>query len=119
MRDRTILIIIILVLAAYFFYTKNKTTGNKNYEIPPEYKGSEGLNYIRKHYASELAQVRSLCINQFKGDWVDTSNDIGCYNMQGFSSSYCNMDIIKNLENLCKSIGGNPTCSSTQTSCTA
>jgi len=117
MRDITILIIIIIILALYFLYFKNNTENNQSYTVPPEYRGSEGLDYIREHYASELAQARSLCINQFKGDWIDTSNDLGCYNMQGFSSSYCNMDIINNLVNLCKSIGGNPSCSSTQASC--
>jgi len=119
MRDRTILIIIIIVLAAYFFYTRNKVSSNQNYTVPSEYKGSEGLNYLRENYASELSQARSLCINQFKGNWVDSSNNIGCYDMQGFSSYYCDIDVLKNLVNLCESIGGNPTCSSTQASCTA
>jgi hypothetical protein len=119
MRDRTILIIIIIVLAAYFLYVnRNKTSGNQTYTIPPEYKGTEGLDYIRKNYTTELAQARNLCISQFKGDWADSSNTIGCYNMQGFSTSYCNMDIIQNIVKLCNSIGGNPICSSTQASCT-
>jgi len=118
MRDRTIFIIIIIVLAAYFFYTEDKVSDKQDYTVPPEYKGSEGLDYIRKTYASELSQARGLCINQFKGNWVDTSNNLGCYDMQDFSSYYCNMDILTNLVNLCKSIGGDPTCSSTQASCT-
>ena len=117
MEDITLLIIIIIILAIYFFYIKNNVPEKQNYTVPPEYKGSEGLDYIRKTYASELSQARSLCTNQFKGNWVDSSNNLGCYDMQGFSSSYCNMDIINNLINLCKSIGGSSTCSSTQASC--
>jgi len=118
MRDITILIIIIL-LDAYFLHTnRNKNVGNQTYTIPPEYEGSKGLDYIRKNYASGLAQAKTLCITQFKGDWRDTSNTIGCYNMQGFSTGYCNMDTIQNLVKLCNSIGGNPICSSTQASCT-
>jgi len=114
MGDRTILIIIVVALAAYFLYPKSSNT----YTIPSGYKGAEGLDYLRKNYASELAQVRSLCINQFKGNWVDTSNTIGCYNMQSFSEYYCNTDTVKNLVNLCNSIEGDPICSSTQASCT-
>ena len=114
MRDIIFLILIIIALASYFFYNKNFES---QYTIPSEYKGTKGLEYIRENYASELAQARNLCINQFKGDWIDTSNKIGCYNMEGFSSYYCNVDIIKNLINLCYSIGGTPTCSSTEMSC--
>ncbi|NIM46969.1 MAG: hypothetical protein GTN40_02300 [Candidatus Aenigmarchaeota archaeon] len=118
MKDITLLVIIIIVLAIYFFYIKDIVPEKQNYTVPPEYKGSEGLDYIRKTYASELSQARSLCINQFKGNWVDTSNNLGCYDMQGFSSSYCNMEIINNIINLCKLIEGSPICSSTQASCT-
>ena len=117
MGDRIILIIIIIALAIYFFYFENRTSSNQNYQVPQEYKGSEGLDYIRRNYASELQQARSLCTNQFNGNWVDSSTSIGCYNMQGFSENYCNIDIIKNLESLCISINGSPVCSSTQASC--
>ncbi len=86
--------------------------------MPPEHKGVEGLDYIRINYASELAQAKNLCITQFKGNWVDSSNTIGCFNMQGFSTYYCSVDVIQNIVNICNSIGGNPTCSSTQASCT-
>ncbi|NIO44399.1 MAG: hypothetical protein GTN36_02495 [Candidatus Aenigmarchaeota archaeon] len=118
MRDRTIFIIIIIILVAYFLFTEDSSSDKQDYKVPPEYRGKEGLDYIKRTYSSELSQARSLCINQFKGNWIDTSNDLGCYNMQGFSSSYCNMDILKNLANLCRSIGGNSICSSTQASCT-
>ena len=117
MKDRTILIIIIVILAAYFFYSQSKTTDSGEYDIPPEYRGAEGLDYIRNNYASQLSQARSLCISQFKGDWTDTSNRIGCYNMEGFSSAYCGLGIIKDLVSLCNSIGGSPTCSSSQVGC--
>jgi len=121
MRDRTILIIfIVIALVLYFLYNKNEDSQSypQNYSIPPEYKGSQGLNYIRNNYASDLAQARSLCVNQFKGNWVDNSNERGCLNMQGFSSYYCYTSAIQNIVNLCNSIGANPICSSNQASCT-
>jgi len=116
MNDLTIFIIIIIILAAYFLYNRGSDS-SQNYSVPSQYKGSEGLDYIRKSYASGLSQARGLCTSQFKGEWVDSSNEIGCQNMQGFSTSYCGVDIIKNLVNLCNSIGGNPVCSSTEASC--
>ena len=116
-------LIVIIVLSSYFLYIninnvydQTFTVGNQTYIIPSNYKGLEGLNYIKQNYASGLEQARGLCINTFKGNWVDTSNSIGCYDMQGFSI-YCNMDAIKNLTNLCNSIRGIPTCDSTQASC--
>jgi hypothetical protein len=113
MKDRTIIIIVIILIIAYLFYTNE----NKSYSIPSEYKGTAGLDYMRKQYASQLSQAKSFCINQFKGEWIDSSNEIGCHNMQGFSASYCNMGIIQNIKNLCDSIKGNPVCSSTQATC--
>ena len=74
-------------------------------------------DYIRKNYASGLAQAKSLCTSQFKGTWTDTSTTRGCYGMQGFNTAYCNTDTIQNLVKLCNSIGGNPVCSATQSSC--
>jgi len=112
MNDIAILIIILVILGAYVLFY------NKNTVIPPQYKGQEGLDYIRRTRAGDLAQAKALCTSQFKGSWVDSSNSIGCYNMQGFSTSFCSMDILKNVIDLCNSIGGNPTCSSTQASCT-
>ncbi len=115
MKDIYILAIILTILSAYYLYKSSDST--KSYSVPSQYKGSEGLDYIRKNYASELSQAMSLCVGQFKGEWIDSSSEIGCQNMQGFSSSYCGMDIIQNIVSLCNSIGGNPTCSSTQASC--
>lgn len=113
MNDITILIIILIILGAYVFFYNNSSAS-----VPAQYKGQAGLDYIRKTRSGDLAQAKALCTSQFKGSWVDSSNAIGCYNMQGFSTSYCGMDIIKNVIDMCNSIGGNPTCSSTQTSCT-
>jgi hypothetical protein len=114
-----IIIIAIIILAAYYSsFNKTSTSSNKTYSIPPEYKGVQGLDYVKKQYSSQLSQARSLCTSQFKGNWVDNSNSLGCYNMQGFSTSYCGFNIINNLVSLCRSIGGSPTCSSTQASCT-
>jgi len=115
MKDIYILIIIVIILAAYSFY-KN-STANQSYSVPTQYKGSEGLDYIRKNYASGLSQAKSLCVGQFKGEWTDSSSEIGCQNMQGFSTYYCSFDIIKNLVKMCISIGGSPICSSTQAIC--
>lgn len=116
MNDFTIFIIIIIILAAYVLYHRGSSSG-QSYSVPSNYTGSEGLDYIRKNYASGLSQAQALCTSQFKGQWVDTSSEIGCQNMQGFSTSYCSFDVIQNLVKLCNSIGGNPTCSSTEASC--
>ena len=118
MGDKTLIIIIVVGLAVYFLYFNEYKADDQTFTVPPEYKGSEGLEYIRTQYETELTQARSLCISQFKGNWVDSSNTIGCYDMQGFSTYYCGIGIIQDLVNLCNSIGGNPTCSSTQASCT-
>ena len=115
MNDLTIFMIIVIVLAAYVIY--HRSLGSQSYSVPSQYKGSEGLDYIRKNYASGLSQAQALCTGQFKGQWIDTSSEIGCQNMQGFSTSYCGVDIIQNLIKLCNSIGGNPVCSSTEASC--
>jgi hypothetical protein len=85
--------------------------------IPPEYKGSEGLDYVRNNSASELDKAKSLCTDIFKGDWIDTLDAIGCYNMQGFSTDYCNMDIIQTLVILCHKINGDFECSTDKIAC--
>lgn len=103
-----------IVLAIYFFYEE---PSSQSFEIPPEYTGSRGLDYIRDSYSSQLSQARTACSSYFKGEWRDNSNTIGCYNMQDFSTSYCGTDIIQNLVDLCNSIRGNPVCTSTQASC--
>ena len=115
MDNLTVLIIIMIILAAYFIYKGGSSS--QSYSVPSQYKGSEGLDYIRKNYASGLSQAKVLCTGQFKGQWVDSSSEIGCNNMQGFSTAYCSVDVIQNLVNLCNSIGGSPTCSSTEASC--
>jgi len=118
MRDLTIAVIILIVVIAYSYFNKGSTSHSSNsFSIPSEYKGQEGLNYIRQNYASQLSQARSLCTSQFKGNWVDSSNSLGCYSMQGFSTLYCSTDVIKNLIETCKSIGGSSTCSTSQLSC--
>ena len=114
MRDIVIFAIILLVLAGYYFY-KNDVSSNQT--APSGLKGSAGLDYIRKNYASGLAQAQSLCTGQFKGRWVDSSTSIGCYDMQGFNTAYCSTDVVQNLVKLCNSIAGGSTCSSTETSC--
>jgi len=115
MEDSKLFILIVIILTAYLLFYKNMTT---NTTVPLQYKGIEGLDYLKKQYSSQLPQAKSLCLSQFKGEWVDTSNSIGCFNMQGFSSSYCGVNLISNLIKLCNSIGGSPICSSTQASCT-
>ena len=119
---------IIIIVVAYFIAFRNdnkileflnsgnKTSSNQN-TVPTDYKGKPGLDYLKQHYSSGLAQAKSLCTSQFKGTWTDSANSIGCYNMKGFSTYYCNMDYIKGLIDLCREINGNPVCSSTQASC--
>jgi len=114
--DSTILIIIIIIVGIIII--GNKLVSSNKPSVPSGYKGVEGLDYLKKQYGSSLSQARSLCTSQFKGNWVDTSNSIGCYSMQGFSTAYCSMDIIHNLISLCNSIGGSATCSINQASCT-
>ena len=96
------------------------TLGNETFTIPtvpPEYKGTEGLDYIRENSASDLEKAKSFCTVQFKGSWNDTSNEIGCHGMQGFYTLYCNFDIIQDLANLCTKINGNFICSTTKMTC--
>lgn len=88
-----------------------------NITIPPGYKGIAGLDYVRGNYASSMDRAKSLCTGQFKGDWRDTSTEMGCYDMKGFLTLYCGAETIQNLVNLCSYINGNSTCSSNQVSC--
>jgi hypothetical protein len=115
--DNKLIVLAIVALVAYYLYNKPNGGTSQTLTVPQEYKGTAGLNYIRQNYASEISQARSLCSGQFKGSWVDSSNSIGCYNMQGFSQYYCNINTLQNLAKLCNSIGGSPVCSSTQASC--
>ena len=117
MNDSLLLVIILAILALAYFFYGNKSSDGQSYSVPEEYQGSQGLDYLRQNYASQLSQARALCTSQFKGTWVDSSSEIGCHNMQGFSTFYCSLDIIQDLVNLCNSIGGNSVCSSTQASC--
>jgi len=118
MNDKIVYTIIVIALAYIIAFGNsfgnNKSSSNQSNTVP---SGTAGLEYLKKQYASDLAKAQSLCSSQFKGNWVDTSNSIGCYSMQGFSTYYCGVDVIQNLVNVCKSIGGTPTCSSTQASC--
>jgi hypothetical protein len=118
--------IIIIIVVAYFIAFRNdnkildflNASNQKNTStVPTDYKGKAGLDYLKQHYSSGLAQAKSLCASQFKGTWTDSANSIGCYNMKGFSTYYCSMDYIKGLIDLCREISGNPVCSSTQASC--
>jgi hypothetical protein len=120
MDDLKVAVIILIVVISYSYINKNflKSQSSNTYSIPPEYMGQEGLNYIKQNYASQLSQAKSLCTSQFKGNWIDSSNSVGCYNMQGFSDLYCSTDAIKSLIETCSSIGGSPACSSSQISCT-
>ena len=113
-----LVILIIIAVVAYYLYTQQ--TKSSNYSLPSEYvnSGSKGLTYLEQQYASQLSQARSLCENQFKGTWSQTSNSLGCYNMQGFSTIYCNTQEIQQITSICKQIGGNAVCSSDQASCT-
>jgi len=117
MKGDASMIIILLIILGIIIIGNKLFKSNTTPSVPPEYKGTAGLDYLKKQYGSSLSQARSLCTSQFKGNWVDTSNSIGCYNMQGFSTAYCSMDIIHNLISLCNSIGGSATCSINQASC--
>ena len=99
----------------------NMTPSNADYEnviIPPEYTGPEGLEYVRTNYAPNMDEAKSLCTEQFKGEWRDTATEMGCYNMRGFLTLYCTAETIQKLTNLCDQINGDSTCSSDTVSCT-
>lgn len=134
-----VLLVIIVIVACFLFNSninnnsnnQNLTAGNRTYNntytvgdetytlpsIPPEYKGSEGLDYVRNNSAPELGKAKSMCIDIFKGDWIDTLDAIGCYNMRGFSTDYCSMDVIQAIVILCNRISGTPECSITHVVC--
>ena len=133
-----LIFLIIIVVSAYILFLSNKlnikgnqnsTSGNETannqtpinetiiISIPSDYKGSEGLDYVRTNYSSELEKAKSLCTDSFKGDWIDTLDGMGCYNMQGFSTSYCNENIIQSLVSLCNKINGSPDCSTDKVIC--
>jgi hypothetical protein len=135
--------VIVIIIAVVFLYTNiywNKIIGNTenftgdqnntdynnsenqgyedlNITIPPEYKGVAGLDYVRRNYAPTMEKAKSLCTDQFKGNWRDTSTEMGCYDMQGFLTLYCGAETIQRLVNICIYINGNSTCSSNQVSC--
>jgi hypothetical protein len=115
--DSTIIIILLIILAVIIIGNKIVSKNNTP-SLPSNLKGAAGLDYLKKQYGSYLSQAQSLCVSQFKGNWVDTSNSIGCYGMNGFSIAYCSMDAIHNLENACSSIGGSAACSISEVSCT-
>lgn len=135
-----LVLVIAIAIIAGFLYTniywdkvidnKNDTDNQNNYNnpenqyyeglnitIPPEYKGVAGLDYVRRNYAPSMEKAKSLCTGQFKGDWRDTSTEMGCYDMQGFLTLFCGAETIQSLVNLCNYINGNSTCSSKQVSC--
>jgi len=116
MRYDVLGVIIFLAIAAYFlFFNKSSTFMSQSTTVLPT--GTQGLIAVKQQHSSELPQARSFCTGQFKGEWVETSNEIGCFNMQGFSSAYCLVGQVQDIINDCKAIGGTPVCTSTQASC--
>jgi hypothetical protein len=145
-KPHTILIIIMAIIAiacfVYFIYfsvavpddgnstsdqsSENETNiltyviNDNTYDmpsVPSGYTGPKGLDYIRTNYASQLENAKNLCTSQFKGDWVDTLDAIGCYNMQGFSMVFCGSDVIQGLIKLCYQISGDNGCTDTEIYC--
>lgn len=136
----TLVFLAIMSIVAYFLFSyrsnnsggQNGTPGNQTFinktftsdnetftitSVPSEYKGSEGLNYIRNNSVLELTKAISLCTDMFGGEWVDTLDAMGCYNMQGFSIDYCSRDLIQTLVSLCNQINGKPECSANHVVC--
>lgn len=131
-------LIAVLAVTAYFLFVykvipsegQNNTsnnTPNETFEsdnetftlpsLPSNYKKSDALDYVRNTSASDMAKAESMCTSQFNGNWVNTLDAIGCYNMQGFSTDYCNSDLIQSLVNICNQIEGQPECSSDNVVC--
>ena len=118
MNGLAFVLLVLFALVAYSYADRNFISHASSYEIPAEYRGVEGLNYVRQNYGSQMSQAQGLCSSQFKGSWIDSSNVIGCYSMQGFSTMYCGIDAVRSLIESCRAIGGSPVCSSDQISCT-
>jgi hypothetical protein len=97
--------------------SQNLVQSSQPYQVPPQYTGQQGIQYLRQNYGSQFEQARGLCTSQFKGEWVDSPTSIGCVNMKGFSDVMCNVDTIRSLMQTCRSIGGSPVCNSNQASC--
>jgi len=131
-----LIFLIVIAVSAYILFfsnrlntedNRNSTLDNKTNQIsandiltisiPSDYKGSQGLDYVRSNYSSYAEKAKNLCTDSFKGDWIDTLDGMGCYNMQSFSTSYCNESIIQSLVSLCNKINGSPDCSSDKVIC--
>ena len=126
----SIIFLIILVIAAYFLFFKDNNWSSQNkpanvtisktfvYEnktynivtVPPEYKGTAGLDYLRNNSPAEIEKAKSLCTNLLGGNWMNTKNSMGCYNMKYFVTAFCDRDIIKTLVSLCEEINGTTEC---------
>lgn len=116
MRYDVVGVIIFLAIAAYFlFFNKTPFGQSQNTTVLPT--GTQGLDIVKQQRASEMSQAEGYCTGRFKGNWVDTSNVVGCYDMQGFSTVYCVLGQIQDITKTCESIGGTPTCTETQISC--
>ncbi|MFH1229858.1 MAG: hypothetical protein V1678_05565 [Candidatus Aenigmatarchaeota archaeon] len=97
--------------------SQNFNQNSQTYQVPSQYTGQQGIQYLRQNYGSQFEQARSLCGSQFNGEWVDSPTGIGCINMKGFSEVLCSVDTIRSLMETCRSIGGSPVCNSNQASC--
>jgi len=97
----------------YYTYTID----NQAYAIPSEYEGAEAVNYVKENYSSSFSEAKDFCINQFNGEWIDDSEKIGCFDMEGFFILFCSTENVLNILNFCYLIGGMPICSSTEVSC--
>jgi hypothetical protein len=122
MVSKKILVLLIIVVALVW-YLKDRgilSFGKESrFKIPPEFKnsGQEGLRYFKRTYSSDLSQARGLCINFFKGQWVDSANELGCYNMEDFLEIYCGFGEANEIKYVCNEIGGSFTCSSKEIKC--
>jgi hypothetical protein len=85
--------------------------------VPSGYTSSQGMQHIKSSYASQLEEARILCTSHFGGDWVNTLDAIGCYNMKGFSMAFCGNDVIQGLIRLCYQIDGDNGCTDTEIYC--
>jgi hypothetical protein len=121
-HKKTWIILIVIVIVGWFLIESGILGSGKReskYYIPPELVGSkeEGLTYFKETYPGDVSQAEGLCKDFFKAEWRNNEKELGCYNMEGFLEIYCGFNEAKDIEDVCKVIGGVYSCSSEQLGC--
>ncbi len=94
---------------------QSNSTNQPSQEIPQTFQTP--LEQMKQNYASTFAAWESLCGESLRGKWIDSTSEIGCYDMKMFIQVFCSMNEVQQIMQVCQSAGGNPKCSSSQISC--